>query len=156
MKYCSRCNAELDDNVLFCSNCGAKLDYSEKAQKMVSASNDNDDKTAEFDKEDVKSNTVMAVLSYLGILCFIPLIARRNSPYTKFHTNQGLVLFILSLVTGVLIRISPYVPLVGSIFELVVSVIDIALLLYMIAGIVNAIKGRAKELPLICKIKIIK
>lgn len=156
MKYCSRCNAELEDNVLFCSNCGAKLDYSEDAQKRVTQTQDSDDRTAEFDEEDIKSNTVMAVFAYLGALCLVPLIARRESAYTMFHANQGLVLFIISCATGVLMRALADIPFVGTVLSLVLSAVDIALLVFMIAGIVNAVKGRAKELPIIGKIKLIK
>ena len=45
----------------------------------------------------------MGVLSYLGILVFVPLIAgNKQSPYVRFHTNQGLVLFIASVIVELL------------------------------------------------------
>ena len=34
----------------------------------------------------------------LGILCLVPILAAKDSPFAKYHANQGLVLFLLEIV----------------------------------------------------------
>ena len=50
---------------------------------------------------DVESNKAMAVLSYLGILVLVPLLGAKNSPFARFHTNQGLILCIATILYSV-------------------------------------------------------
>lgn len=47
-----------------------------------------------FNTEDVNGNKVFGILAYIGILFLVPLFAAKDSQYARFHTNQGLVLFI--------------------------------------------------------------
>ena len=50
---------------------------------------------------DVESNKAMAVLSYLGILVLVHLVGAKNSPFARFHTNQGLILCIATILYSV-------------------------------------------------------
>ncbi|MBQ9133136.1 MAG: hypothetical protein IJX64_01235 [Clostridia bacterium] len=111
------------------------------------------DTTAEFDQNDIQQNKVMAVLAYFGLLFLVPLLAAKESKYAKFHTNQGLVLWIAGLIAGVVSSILAVIPVVGEILGALISLVMFAL---MIIGIVNAATGKAKELPVIGKIKLLK
>lgn len=116
-----------------------------------------------FDSQDVVKNKVYAILAYLGFLVIIPLIVCKDSRYAKFHTNQGLALFlsgialsIADFIVGIILGICTGLPLVGWIFgiimlliNVVVSIVSIGLFVLMIIGIINACKGEGKELPLI-------
>src|SRR5437016_12016835 len=42
--------------------------------------------------------TIFLVLSYLGILCLIPLLAKKDDPEIQWHAKNGLALFIAELV----------------------------------------------------------
>lgn len=106
-----------------------------------------------MDPNDIQQNKVMAVLSYLGILFLVPLLAAPNSPYARFHANQGLVLFILEAIVGTVSAFIAKIPIVGAI---ITSVLGLILLIFAILGIVNAATGKANELPIIGGIKIIK
>ncbi|MBF0460332.1 MAG: hypothetical protein HQL87_02955 [Magnetococcales bacterium] len=55
---------------------------------------------------------LMATLSYLGVLCLIPLIFSHDDEYVHFHARQGLVLWIWE----VLAIFSLHIPLVGPFF----------------------------------------
>lgn len=106
-----------------------------------------------MDPNDVQQNKVMAVLAYLGLLFLVPLLAAPNSPYARFHANQGLVLFILDAICGVVAGVLSRIPIVGGI---VGGVLGLIVLILAIIGIVNAASGKAQELPIIGGIKIIK
>ncbi|MBR3286090.1 MAG: zinc ribbon domain-containing protein [Bacteroidales bacterium] len=106
------------------------------------------DNTAECDQADINSNKVMAILAYLGILVLIPLFAAKDSKFARFHTNQGLLLLLVAILCGVISRI-PVIGFLGSILGFISGI-------FAIIGIVYAIQGKAKELPLIGKYRILK
>src|SRR5436190_18583440 len=49
--------------------------------------------------------TIFLVLSYLGIFCLIPLLAKKDDPDVQWHAKNGLGLFIAELI-WVAIRIA--------------------------------------------------
>lgn len=99
------------------------------------------------DPNDASSNKVMAILAYLGILVLIPLCLAKESKFARFHVNQGLILFICSVVIYFVGRI----PGLSTIAWL----LNIAVFVLAVIGIINAVKGRAKKLPLVGKYRII-
>lgn len=160
MATCSKCGSQLEDGQLFCSSCGApvkeaqtaqqtetpKIDISEKIQNLA---NSGEDKTADFDKTDIESNKVMAVLAYFGILVLVPILAAKDSRFARFHANQGLILFLASIILSFVGSI----PVIGWLVSLVGG---IAILVLGIMGIIAAAKGEAKTLPVIGKFVLIK
>lgn len=77
------------------------------------------DNTPNMSQEDINANKGMSVLSYIGILFLIPMLARKDSPYCRFHANQGLVLFIVEIVVNLLFGIlGAFVPVLGTIGSL--------------------------------------
>lgn len=114
--------------------------------------NETPDYTASFDPNDVQQNRLMGALAYLGILILVPLFAAKESPFARFHCNQGLILIIAEVVVNILYRIFKNVPVIG----LIIAIVEIALFVLAILGIINAAKGKAKELPLIGGIQILK
>ncbi|MBQ8983516.1 MAG: hypothetical protein IJ079_07990 [Lachnospiraceae bacterium] len=103
--------------------------------------------------EDIASNRVYGILSYIGILWLVGLFAAKDSKYAKFHVNQGIVLSIfavgfdvaLTILTAILGRIAVFRVLLS----LTGSVGNLAVVGLVVFGIIFAAKGRAKELPLI-------
>lgn len=103
------------------------------------------------DPQDAASNKVMAVLSYWGILILAPYFMAKQSPFVKFHLNQGIILFVvgfaLSLVAGVVGGI--LVSMIGSLGSLVSTASSLVWFIFMVIGSMNAWGGKAKPLPLI-------
>lgn len=104
---------------------------------------------ATFDPQDIQDNRVVSALAYWWILFFLPLVACPQSRYGRFHANQGLVLFIASILCGVL----AIIPFIGFFLTLIGS---ITCFVWQILGTVNALQGNGKRLPLIGEIEIIK
>ncbi|MBI2410478.1 MAG: hypothetical protein HYV32_01095 [Candidatus Kerfeldbacteria bacterium] len=42
-------------------------------------------------------DTFMGILSYVNILCLVPLVLRRDDSFIQFHAKQGLALFIIEV-----------------------------------------------------------
>ena len=100
-----------------------------------------------YDTQDVHTNKVWAALSYVGILFILPLLVNGGqSRYAKYHANQGFILFLLNIVIGIVNAILGNIPVLGAIVSVLLSLASLAL---MILGIINAVNGKAKQLPLI-------
>lgn len=113
------------------------------------------DTTSEFEEEDINQNKAMAVLSYFGILVLLPIFLAKESKYARFHANQGLILFIVYFVAIVACITLSNIPILGILFVIIKYLIYVACLILAILGIINACNGKAKELPLIGRFKIL-
>ncbi len=162
MAYCVNCGAKLSDGAKFCGECGAKVPVME-TYTYTTAETHYTGNDKYFDPEEVKKNKGMGVLSYLGLLVLVPLLAGdKNSEYVKFHSNQGLVLFIASKIVEVISLALNYVlqEMFGfyrfNFFSTIFDIVDFAFFILMIMGIVYACKGEKKSFPIIGEIKILK
>lgn len=105
------------------------------------------DNSAMYDTQDIQDNKIWAALSYVGILFILPLLVNNGrSRYAKYHANQGFILFLADIVCGIAGAILGLIPIIGGILS---ALLSLALLALMIIGIINAVNGKAKELPLI-------
>ena len=117
--------------------------------------NNTADTTNQFAPDDIEKNKIMAILAYLSWLVLVPIIAAKNSPFARFHANQGLVLAISEFVALFVIGIFKKLPVIGWIFSLAGSLVSLACFVLMILGIINAANGRAKELPIVGKFRVL-
>lgn len=91
------------------------------------------------DKE-VQEGKIFAVLAYLGILCLIPLLAKKDNKFAFHHAKQGLVLFIGWIAIGIL----SWTPLV-----LLSPLVALALSIISLIGIIQAIMGNYWKCPVV-------
>lgn len=104
------------------------------------------------DPNDVNENKYLCILGYIGILFVIPLIMRPNSPYVKYHANQGLLLFIFEILVGFVSGIFSVIfgiIFLGFVASIISSVLSLACLGLMIYGIVSTGSGYIRPLPFI-------
>jgi uncharacterized membrane protein len=100
-------------------------------------------------KSDMEQNKIFAVLAYIGILFVVPLVAAPNSKFARYHTNQGLVLFLSVLILWICVFVLTFIPFVGLIMIPVHFLLPLGALALMIIGIMHAAAGECKPLPLI-------
>ncbi len=165
MKYCGNCGNKVEDNVRFCPGCGAAIEAAAsqpqaqqappatqvppttQAPPQGNAKAEAGDHTTEFDPKDIEANKAMGLLGYL--IFFIPLIAAKESSFAKYHANQGFVLFLGFVLSSILFII----PILGWILAPILYVICGV---FSVLGIINALNGKAKDLPIVGKFKIFK
>lgn len=120
------------------------------------------DRTNEFSPEDIEDAKAISGISYLWILFFLPLVAKPNSQFGKFHANQALLILfadiIISFVVGVAASIINFVTFgfLGFLTGILVGAVNLVFFIIIIACLLTAISGKAYELPFIGGIKIIK
>lgn len=117
--------------------------------------------TLEVDYEDAEKNKIFGILAYLGILCLVPIFAAKDSPFAKYHANQGLVLFLLEVTLWIAISVIDAVlwAVLPSGLGFLVSILSLAHLVplvLLVIGIINAAQGKCVPLPVIGGIKILK
>ncbi|MEK7558188.1 MAG: DUF4870 domain-containing protein [Patescibacteria group bacterium] len=111
---------------------------SNKNFKTNKQSKETSKETSNDNNIDIAKNKNMAALSYVWILCLVPLLGNRDSKFAQFHAKQGLVLFIVEIIAGILI----FIPLFGQLFML-------ALLVISVMGVVKAQNGEWWKIPYI-------
>lgn len=87
-------------------------------------------------------NTLMAALAYVGPLIIVSYIVAKDDPFVKFHIKQGLVLFVVEVALWV-------VGMMMYMLWPLIQVVNLAVIVFSIIGIVNSVQGNEKELPLI-------
>ena len=97
----------------------------------------------------MEGNKLLAAISYIWILFLVPLLAAKDDAFARYHANQGLVLFLVSIALGII----AIIPFIGAIISAIGGIVTFV---FMILGIINALKGEMKPLPLIGGIEIIK
>jgi len=85
---------------------------------------------------------VLGVMSYLGVLCLVPLIVNRDDEVVHFHAKQGLVLWVWSVLALLFLQI----PGVG---KLLFSTSVMAILVCSVIGILSVLLGKAWKIPLV-------
>ena len=101
---------------------------------------------------DPKTASIIVYITWIGLLIAI-LSADKNEPFFKHHLNNALVILIASTVVGLIGAPLCFIPVIGG---LVVFAAEIFLFVCMIMGIVNAVNGECKPLPIIGDIHLIK
>lgn len=115
-----------------------------------------EDRTAEFDPQDIQTNKAMGILAYIGPLVFIPMFACKQSKFAQFNSEAGIMLFIAEAVISTLAFIFGFIPYIGIVFGLIFYLLDLGIAALSIMGIVFSAQGRAKELPIVSQFKFIK
>jgi uncharacterized membrane protein len=112
------------------------------------------------DAADIEKNKIFAILAYLSILFLVPLLAAPQSKFARYHTNQGLLLFLASLgaciVAAIATFILSFIPFVGCIGVILVPAVGLGSLVLTVLGIINAANGQCKPLPLIGQFTLLK
>ncbi len=94
----------------------------------------------------------VAILAYITIIGFIIAIVMHSSKKTaigSFHLRQGLGLFITGLVVWIPCVIISFIPFVNLIMVLVWPALGISLLVLWIMGLIAAVNGQQKPMPVV-------
>lgn len=173
-KVCSQCGAPIEEGAVRCKYCRALLTEEEQisagaakpagtagpsaAVPPVRRPEENPTpgvRRRDYQvspQEDAQDHKIHGILAYIGILVVIPIFGAPDSPFARFHANQGLVLFLSNIILTILVAFLNGIPFIGTIY----SVARLGILVLMVMGIISAVKCEKKELPLIGNIHLLK
>lgn len=181
MAFCSKCGTELKTKVKFCPECGNEIEIKKKKEEDISKTVkknidkvlDTEDTTEEYTKKDIENNMGLAIISYLGVLVLISYFLGKNSKFAQYHAKQGINLLILEAVYILIFNLVGLIKIVKKVtyfypyayasirvtpwwIIVPMSLVGVAIGALAVIGIVYACQGKAKELPFISKLKIVK
>lgn len=144
--------------------------FQDKAKNFV---NNVKDDSNSFDKKSINDGKGMAILAY--ILPFIPYFAEKNNKYVRYHAIQGMNLLMIAIAYGIVNAILSSIIKVngscGSIYgwdlgnycrvtpwwvSVPLAILGLCITVLCVIGIINVCNNKAKELPIVNKIKIFK
>lgn len=186
---CKSCGNLIEEGVKFCPVCGASTVDQNQAKSVPFAPMPNSqqnqknakqtfekisktpDTTTEYEAEDIEMFKRISIVAYLGLLVLIPILTFPKSKFTRYHSNQGLLLLIIeavaSIVISILTTLGSFIALRAGFFAwfsvlywifagIIILAISVVLIYLVVTGIINAAKGRARELPVIGKFRLLK
>ena len=133
----------------------ATVDNPDSTKPMDLASIMGPPESLEVDAEDAETNKVSGILAYVGILFIVPMLNMKESPFCRYHANQGLVLFLAIVAAFIVLGMATLIPFIGFIFGWIYILLYLAMLGMIVLGILNAANGKCVPLPLIGGIKLI-
>jgi len=93
--------------------------------------------------QQINEGKVFAILSYLSILCIIPLVFKKDNPFVLKHSKQGLILFLGEVAVFIIhIILGHWILRLGMFIFGVFSFI----------GLVASLQGRDAQLPIVSKL----
>lgn len=173
MAFCRNCGTQVQDGTKFCPSCGGAVgtDTAQAQQRRAYQAPVMPGAPTHADIHDAQENKTMSILAY--ILFFIPLLtgAHKTSPFAKYHTNQGTVLFLFTLAWSIVywvltaiftaILFNPTTWVSGGwgalgVITTILSLLWLIPTILCVVGIINAAGGKMQPLPVIGKFSIIK
>ncbi|MBI4974870.1 MAG: hypothetical protein HZC19_03600 [Candidatus Omnitrophica bacterium] len=94
------------------------------------------------DDKEVLEGKAYAILSYLWILCLVPLILKKENRFAMFHAKQGLVLFIGELAVA-------FVGIIPILGWMILFFGTILFSLLSLIGIVQVLMGNFWKMPVV-------
>lgn len=96
----------------------------------------------------------VAILSYCTLIGWIIAIVLNSDKNNKselgvFHVRQGLGIFVTGFAMMIVSGIFIFIPFIGWIISLVINLGYIALFIFWILGLISAINGEKKILPVV-------
>jgi fumarate reductase subunit D len=91
-------------------------------------------------QKDIDSNKVMASLSYVWVLCLVPLVFARRSEFAQFHAKQGLLLFMVEILAWLVF----WIPIFNVL-------LFIMIILFSLLGIRSTLDGKYWVMPILGK-----
>ena len=104
-----------------------------------------DDRSLAPQDPQIQDGKFFAAIGYINILCFVPLILKKENKFAQFHGKQALVLFILEIAASIL----KAVPALG---DLVFTVSFVVFGILSLVGVLKVLMGEYWEIPVIYEI----
>jgi uncharacterized membrane protein len=173
-KFCSSCGEDLKKKKSSKKTTNTNQDeifnkIGDNLEKIL----DTEDTSKDYTKKDKDDNKGLALLSYIGPLAIIPYFYNKGSKYVKYHAVQGMNLLVVWVAYAILSGLLSFIKITKScdsylgIFtnctkvtpwwiKLPLDIIGLFLFAISVIGVVYALTGVAKKLPLIDKVTIFK
>ena len=96
-------------------------------------------------QEDSKLYAFLA--TFLSIIGFIiAIIVKKDDKYVMYYAKQSLVIFIMSVVVGIVVAFIGWIPIIGWLIALALNVL---VFIVWLMSWINALSGKQKEIKIV-------
>ena len=96
------------------------------------------------------------VVSYLTWIGLIVAYIMGDREGAKFHLNQSLVIWLVGTVAGIVTSVLGWVPLLGWLVALAMTIVELFCVVCWFIGIINAIQGIEKPVPVLGQFQLLR
>src|SRR2546423_1270990 len=101
--------------------------------------------------------TVMIVLSYLSILCLIPLLTKKDDPEVQWHAKNGLAFVVFDIVVWIVLaivtRVAAHIPIfacgIATVLSVLWCIVWVGILVIHVVAIIKSVNGQRFRLPVV-------
>jgi len=93
--------------------------------------------------QQIVEGKIFALLSYLSILCIIPLVFKKDNPFVLRHSKQGLILFLGEVAVFIM-----HIVLGSWILRLGMFVFGV----FSFIGLITSLQGREVHMPVVSRL----
>ena len=94
-----------------------------------------------------ETNTLMCILSYLGIFALIPYLTQKDNAYLNWHSRQGLLITAFAIVTSFGLGVLSLVPAVSWIAGMTSTLFSLGVLGLCVYCMIQACGGKKWAVP---------
>ena len=139
LKFCPKCASDMPETAAFCPGCGRTMQDTPPAQGKVGAF-----------PEPVAG--ALAYFTFIPGLLFLVVEPYRSNSFVRFHSVQGLLFCLATVVMASVLRllglIFLWIPRVGPLFLVLIGTVSaLAAFLVWMVLIVKALQGAMFQLP---------
>ena len=139
-------------------------------KEFISKLKDTKDYSHLYDINNMKQNKMLCILASLGITFWVPLVVKKECASARFYANQGLLIFIIEVICGIINYIYSGVIIGGAvrsadtglyihgyILVLLFTAIFFAVPVFLVVtAIQNINAGKVKDIPLVGKLRLLR
>ena len=139
-------------------------------KEFISKLKDTKDYSHMYDINNMKQNKMLCILASLGITFWVPLVVKKECASARFYANQGLLIFIIEVICGIINYIYSGVIIGGAvrsadtglyihgyILVLLFTAIFFAVPVFLVVtAIQNINTGKVKDIPLVGKLRLLR
>ena len=146
-------------------------------KEFIAMLRDTKDHTFEYDVNDIQQNKTLSIISCIGITFWVPMAFKGGSRVGRFYANQGILIFITSIISSILYAIFsgivgvacttytnydfthtiPTLSFGGVILDIIFFAICFAVPIFMfVCAFLDIRAGKVKDIPLIGKLRLLR
>ncbi len=104
---------------------------------------------------DSKTASIVSYITWIGWIVAL-ILGNKDDAEVNKNLNQSLVILIVSTGGGLVCGVLSLIPLIGGLFGVLAGLISLVCFILSVMGIVNAVNGDGKVLPVVGAFRIIK
>jgi uncharacterized membrane protein len=94
-------------------------------------------------------NKLIGCLSYVSILCIIPLLLKKEDKFIHDHAKQGLGLFLMEVIVAAIAEVVGFIPVIGGLTRFVSWAIGVIFVIISVLGIIKVLSDEHYTVPII-------